>query len=144
MGLDNFFMVTVEKDGKSELRACNYKGDKLPGILCVGMFGCLDEDDKGIGSAFRGKFYSPIADALLGESGWLYADRTRDEIRSAWDTMKPYYERFASGDADDEITELLEPLHYEYGKDDLMVFLTFFKYYGENVEDETLKLISWY
>ena len=147
MGLDNFFLVLAEKkddNGRDIWLGCNYKGDELPGPLCIGMFTCKNSEDDGDDAAFRGKFYSPLVDALICENGWLYANRTRDEIRSAWDKMKPYYERFKTGEADDEIQDLVRPLHWEYTKEDVMTFLTFFKYYGETVEDETLKLSAWY
>ena len=140
MGLDNFFLVTVE--GKTV--GCNYKGGDLPGPLCVGMFSCRNENDDGEDGAFRGKFYGPLVDVLLGKEGWLYADRTRDEIRGAWEIMKPYYDKFQTGEADEEIDDLVDGLHWEYTKEDVMTFLTFFKYYGETVADETLRLHAWY
>jgi hypothetical protein len=144
MGLDNFFMVHADKNGTDELIACNYKGEELPGSLCIGMFSCVNENDDGTSSAFRGKFYGPMVDALLDKSGWLYADRTKDEIRSAWESMKSRYDLAKSGEHDEDIRKFLEPLHYEYTKEDLLTFLTFFKYYAEDVDDETLELRAWY
>jgi len=111
MGLDNFWLVpqdneeNLEKfyeakeypdyhwDSTSpkgvEFDTAEYHGE-YPLNLIGGML-----SSNGSGS-FRGKYYSPLCDAMLKDDGWLYSFRYAGEIREAYEKMAVYLALFQS------------------------------------------------
>jgi hypothetical protein len=76
MGLDNFFCTDPQ----------NFFGTSLP----------FDTDQPhnlvvgGIAGSFRGKFYTPIVDVMLGTQNWLYENHGHDELVWATEKMNSY------------------------------------------------------
>jgi len=153
MGLDNYWLVpstlteenmglflkasqsydTLEPPSGVELESASYHGE-TPINLIGGMF-----SENGDGS-FRGKYYSPLCDALLKSKDWLYSFHYTNDITKAFEDMKPYFELFQSDDAQrhwqsfvakaKQATEDPYDFFYEYTIDDAIDFMRMFEYYS--------------
>ncbi len=139
MGLDNFF-----QNSKNE--PVNYTGEPLTAFVCASM-GMPEQ------GAWRGKYYFPIIQAMLGlelenprdyEDLWLFNEHTANEIKEA-------YLKFASFDLKDHnvwsalMTTASKYDFYgyvsEYTVEEIEEIVKYFKFYSQ-VED--VKLVAWY
>jgi len=166
MGLDNFWLVpqdneeNLEKfyeakeypdyhwDSTSpkgvEFDTAEYHGE-YPLNLIGGML-----SSNGSGS-FRGKYYSPLCDAMLKDDGWLYSFRYAGEIREAYEKMAVYLALFQGDDGQKQWEKFVEeakssiddPYGFfsDYTLDDAIGFIKMFEYY-QTVED--ICLSAWY
>lgn len=75
MGLDNFFCTNPQNFFETSIP---FDTDQ-PHNLVVGIAG-----------SFRGKFYSPIVDVMLGTHNWLYDNHGHDELVWASERMNSY------------------------------------------------------
>ncbi len=148
--LDKFFEAIDDLDFYSEtpsdveFESVNYLGEH-PLNLVGGIF-----SNNGDGS-FRGKFYTPLCDALLQESDWLYYFHSSSDIIEAYEVMKPYLKAFQEDDGDSQWLDFIHTrkdytndpyqLFDEYTIQDAIDFIKMFEYYSQV---ENICLIAWY
>ena len=152
MGLDNFWLVPKQDEENMskfqvassnasvfehdpddvEFDTAHYHGDEDLNIV-GGIFSA-----NGNGS-FRGKFYSPLCDAMLQEDSWLYSFHFTSEIEEAFSEMIPIYIKLRSPDAQKHWEEIIS-----YGRDNVTDSHAFFDSY--TIEDALnfIKMFEYY
>lgn len=167
MGLDNYWLVP--KDSEENLEKFEGSKDTITSSFWDGtapqdvefdtaeycgeyplnlVGGMLSSNGNG---SFRGKYYSPLCDALLGEDGWLYCFRYTDEIQDAYNQMQFHLALFQGADGQDHFQKFVEEsknsvedgygFFSEYTLEDAIGFIKMFEYYHTV---ENICLGAWY
>ena len=152
MGLDNFWLVPTKTEENlnkfnTEYEQTKYDGEEPDGVEFetadyIGehpinlVSGICSNNGNG---SFRGKYYSPMCDALISEDGWLYGFHYTGEIVDAYLSMKEHLDKFLSSDGQQHWEEFVSK-----GKNNVIDHYGCFNDYTMNYAIEFIRMFEYY